>query len=385
MFLRLGPVWLLLALAVPSGVRAQFNYTTNDGTLTIVQYTGPGGDVVIPDTIQGLKVTSVGPQAFFQANTMTSLTFGTNVTMIQLNAVFQCPALTVVTIPQSVTNIGDGPFVDCKGLTTISLTGSNAFYVLSNGALLDKSQRYLIQFPCGLGGAYTISDIVTNTGEAFVGNSLISLEVNPANPIYASTNGVLFNKNFTWLLAYPGAAEGSYTVPNTVTEVASASFEFSSGVTSIIIGTNVTSIGYAAFYDSGALTSIIVNSNNAFYSTINGVLYDKAKTLLIQYPSGLPGTFSIPGTVLNIDDGAFGDAFGLTGVVIPDAVTNIGFEAFYSCIHLSSVTMGASVTSIQQAAFFYCPALQSITFPSRLTSLGLESFAGCQALTNACF
>ena len=149
MFFRLSPAWLLLALALPSGLQAQFNYTTNHGTLTIVQYTGPGGDVVIPDTINGLKVTSVGSQAFFQANTMTSLTFGTNMTSILLNAVFQCPALTTVSIPQSVTNIGDGPFVDCKGLTTISLTGSNAFYVVTNGALFNKSQRYLWSIRAG--------------------------------------------------------------------------------------------------------------------------------------------------------------------------------------------------------------------------------------------
>ncbi len=384
--LHLRTVWLLLLLAAaPVGVQAQFNYTTNNGTLTIVQYTGPGGDVVIPDTINGLKVTSVGSQAFFQANTMTSLTFGTNMTTILLNAVFQCPALTTVTIPQSVTNIGNGPFVDCKGLTTISLTDSNAFYVVTNGVLFNRSQSYLIEYPGGVGGTYTISDIVTNTGEAFIGNSLTSIAVNPTNAIYASTNGVLFNRNFKQLIAYPGAALGSYTVPNTVSTVVSASFEFCTGMTSVTMGTNVTSIGYAAFYDCSAMTSITVNPSNAFYTTTNGVLYDKTRTVLIQYPSGLPGTYVIPNTVSNISDGAFGDAFGLTSVVVPNGVTNIGFEAFYSCINLGSVTLGANVRTIQQAAFFYCPALNSIVFPSTLASLGFEAFADCQNLSSACF
>ena len=316
---------------------------------------------------------------------MTSLTFGANVTTIQLNAVFQCPQLATVSIPQSVTNIGDGPFVDCKALRTISLTGSNPFYVVTNGALFNKSQRYLIEYPGGVGGSYTISAIVTNTGEAFIGNSLTSIAVDPANPIYASNNGVLFNKNFTWLLAYPGAAPGSYTVPNTVSTILSASFEFSTGVTSVTMGTNVTSIGFAAFYDCGALTSIAVDPNNVFYSTPNGVLYDKAQTVLIQYPSGLLGSYVPANTATDIGDGAFGDAFGLTNVVIPQGVTNIGVEAFYSCINLSSVTLGANVSTIQQAAFFYCPALKSIVFPASLTSLGFEAFAGCQYLTNACF
>src|SRR6516162_2006877 len=130
LFLRLSTAWLLLlVVAWPASAQAQFTYTTNNGTITIVQYTGPGGEVVIPDTINGLEVTTVGSQAFFQANSMTSLTFGANVRTIEQNAVFQCPALATVNIPQSVTNIGDGPFVDCKGLTTMSLAASNPFYV----------------------------------------------------------------------------------------------------------------------------------------------------------------------------------------------------------------------------------------------------------------
>lgn len=379
-------VWLLSAVAVvPVGLQAQFTFTTNNGTITIVQYTGTGGAVVIPDTTNGLKVTTVGSQAFYQANAMTSLTFGTNVTSILQNAVFQCPALAAVSIPQSVTNIGDGPFVDCKGLTTISLSGSNAFYVVTNGVLFNKSQRYLIEFPGGVGGSYTISDIVTNTGEAFIGNTLTSIVVNAANTIYASTNGVLFDKSFTYLIAYPGAAVGSYTVPSTVSTVVSASFEYASGVTDVTMGTNVTSIGYAAFYDCSALTSITVNSSNAFYSTTNGVLYDKSKSVLIQYPSGLVGNYVVPSTVSSISDGAFGDAFGLTSVAIPDSVTNIGSEAFYSCINLGSVMLGRNVRTIQFAAFFYCPSLRSVIFPASVTNLGFEAFADCQNLTNACF
>ena len=385
-FLQVRTVWvLLLAMAGPMLAQAQYTYTTNNGTITIAQYTGPGGVVVIPDTINGLKVTAVGPEAFFQANTMSSLTFGTNMTTIQQNAVFQCPQLATVNIPQSVTNIGDGPFVDCKSLTTITLSGSNAFYVVMNGALFNKSQTYLIEFPGGVGGSYTISAIVTNTGEAFVGNSLNSIAVNPANPIYASTNGVLFDKNFIQLIAYPGAAAGSYTVPDSVSTVLSASFEFSTGVTRVTMGTNVTSIGYSAFYDSSALTAITVDENNAFYSTTNGVLYDKTRSVLIQYPSGLPGSYVVPDTVADISDGAFGDAFGLTNVVISDGVANIGLEAFYSCINLSNVRLGANLKTIQQAAFFYCPALQSVTFPPKVSSLGFEAFAGCLNLTNVCF
>ena len=51
---------LLLLLTLPAVVQAQFNYTTNNGTITITGYTGPGGAVAIPDTIDGLPVTRIG-------------------------------------------------------------------------------------------------------------------------------------------------------------------------------------------------------------------------------------------------------------------------------------------------------------------------------------
>jgi hypothetical protein len=128
-----------------------------------------------------------------------------------------------------------------------------------------------------------------------------------------------------------------------------------------------------------------VNATNNFYSTTNGVLFDKNKTLLIQYPSALPGSYVIPNTVTNIGVGAFGDAFGLTSVVIPNSVTNISFEAFYSCIALASVSIGNHVKNIEQDAFFFCPALSSIVIPGSVTNIGFEAFAGCQNLSSACF
>ena len=86
---------LLLACAT---VQAQFNCTTNQGAITITAYTGPGGTVVIPDTVHGLPVTSIGDSAF--AN---------------------CQSLTSVTIPNCLTNIGDSAFSYCRSLTTVAM------------------------------------------------------------------------------------------------------------------------------------------------------------------------------------------------------------------------------------------------------------------------
>ena len=91
---------------------------------------------------------------------------------------------------------------------------------------------------------------------------------------------------------------GSYTVPSNVTNIVSAAFEYSTGVTNVTMGTNVRSIGLFAFYDCPNLAAISVNSTNAFYSSTNGILFDKNKTTLIQYPIPIGGSYLVPATVV---------------------------------------------------------------------------------------
>jgi len=395
-------------LALPAATQAQFLFTTNDGTITITEYTGFGGDVTIPDTTNGLPITGIASDAFFKSEYVTSVEIGANVTTIGANAFFQCFSLASATIPASVTNIGAGPFVDCLSLTVISVDADNLHYVSPNNLLFNKTQTSLIQFPGGAVGTYTLPADVTNIGEAFIGNSLTAISVTAGNPYFSGTNGVLFNKNQTTLIEYPGAASGSYTVPRSVTTIASASFEYSTGVSAVTISNTVTDIGEYAFYDCSALTSISVDSSDVNYSSTNGVLFNKTQTQLIQYPTGLGGSYVIPGTVINIENGAFGDAINLTEVVIPESATSIGVEAFYSCegltnapignhvgiigtnafyscISLAGITIPNSVTNIEEYAFFYCPSLTSLIFGSGVASIGEQAFYACQGLTNVCF
>jgi hypothetical protein len=372
-------------LALPAVVQAQYIFTTNNGAITITQYTGAGGAVTIPNTINSYPVTIIASDAFLPNYSLTSVTIGTNVTTIGANAFFQCFNLTSVSIPASVTNIGLGPFYDCQNLTTISVSAANLYYTNVNQLLFNKTLTSLIQFPTGTGGSYTLPAAVTNIGEAFVGNILTAIPVNPANLYYTNVSGVLFSKDQTVLVSYPGGLAGSYTVPGTVTTIAGSAFEYSPSVASVTIGTNVTSIGYAAFFDCASLTAIMVNATNSFYSSTNGVLFDKNKTLLIQYPIAIGGSYIIPGTVLNLADGAFGDALSLTSVVIPNSVTNIGFETFYNCESLAGVSLGNHVINITADAFYYCPDLTAVVIPASVTSIGAYAFGDCQSLTSVCF
>ena len=142
-------VQVFLLLGAPGAVQAQFSYITNAGTITIIYpgYSGPSGAVTIPATINGLAVTSIGTNAFYNCNPMTSLTIPSNVTSIAYEAFeychnltnvvmsqgvrslgryafYQCYNLTSVTIPDTVTNIGEDTFYYCSSLTNVSIPSS---------------------------------------------------------------------------------------------------------------------------------------------------------------------------------------------------------------------------------------------------------------------
>ena len=114
----------LLLLALPVAVQAQFNYTTNNGTITITGYTGPGGAVTIPGTTNGLPVTSIGRTSFYDLTSLTNVTIPNNVTNIEAYAFGYCYELTSATIGKSVANIGDYAFSDCWRLTNVCFQGN---------------------------------------------------------------------------------------------------------------------------------------------------------------------------------------------------------------------------------------------------------------------
>jgi len=115
-------VLLALACTIPP-VHAQFDCTISDGKVTITGYSGSGGEVVIPDTIEGLPITSIGYGAFYQKGLVTSVTIPNSVISIETEAFRSCTSLTSVTIGNSVTTIGDGAFGACGGLGAVYFQG----------------------------------------------------------------------------------------------------------------------------------------------------------------------------------------------------------------------------------------------------------------------
>ena len=175
----------------------------------------------------------------------------------------------------------------------------------------------------------------------------------------------------------------SVTIPNSVTSIGARAFYSCSSLTSLTSPNSVTSIGRYAFLNCSSLTSIDVASENPNYCSVDGVLFNKDKTELIQYPIGNARTeYTIPCSVTSIGERAFGGCSSLTSITIPNSVTSIGDAAFLDCSSLTSVTIPNSVTSIGEVAFQACSGLTSVTIPNSVTSIGYLAFASCSKLTS---
>ena len=306
------------------GCTALSSVTIPDGVTTIGKYPFYGCSGLTLVTI-GNSVTSIGTSAFYGCTNLTSLTIGNSVTSIGTSAFYGCSALTTVTIPDSVTSISMLAFSQCSALTTVSI-GSG------------------------------IKSISTNAFSRC--SALTAIDVDTDNSLYASVDGILYDKDITTLIQCPLGKTGSVTIPN-----------------------SVTSIGTTALTGC-ALTAINVDTNNSLYSSIDGILYDKDITTLIQCPSGKAGSVTIPDSVTSIGNSAFSGCSGLTTLSIPDNVTSIGTRAFRDCTALTSVTIPDSVTNIGSNMFYGCTALTSVTIPDSVTSINGNTFYGCTALTS---
>ena len=188
---------------------------------------------------------------------------------------------------------------------------------------------------------------------------------------------------------YTGSG-GAVVIPKTidghpVTSIGYRALENHVTITSIAIPDSITNIGTQAFLYCIGLTAINVDSNNPYYASVNGVLYNKGITTLIEWPAGKI-TVTIPESVTSIADYAFSGCISITSVTIGNKVTSIGHNAFESCTSLYFVwIVGSGATRIGDNAFSDCTSLTSITIGPGVTSIGYFAFYYCTSLTAVIF
>lgn len=226
----------------------------------------------------------------------------------------------------------------------------------------------------------TIPSTVTSIGyDTFLGcTSLENIVVDSENKNYISEDGVLFNKSKTELIQYPAAKSGvSYTIPSSVSKIDGCAFKYTQNVKTINVPQQTTSIAAGAFSNSVNLEAINVDENNSDYSSEDGVLFNKGKTLIFAYPSGKSDTsYAVSENVTAIKAQAFSGCKNLISVSLSDNVNTMGTSVFSSCTNLTEVVLSENLSWIQGSTFSNCTSLKSVKIPSDVDTIYSSAFSG---------
>ena len=384
-------------------------YTIGENNEIIIESWGDGENIVIPGSesiVDGQLVdggdyteTSIADNAFTGNSTVKTVTLPDTIKSIGDNAFQKCSNLTTVNLPDGLTEIGEGAFNRCGKLTdivlpdTLTTIGPEAFFLCQS-----------------ITGTLNIPASVTTIGRsALVYLGIIEFTVDGDNPNYTALDGILYNKNFTTLVAYPTSkATNNYVMRESVTTVEWSAFRYAKNLTGTLtlspklttimnnafhgcinlsgtlsIPASVTYIGEGPFTECRFTEYIIEGGNNSYYAVEDGVLYNADKTTLIQFPTEKTAhNFTLPDSVKTIGAEAFVKCNGLTGeIVLPENITTIGGSAFYRCDSFTSITLPASLNTINSSAFYYCASLNTIRVEcSTISSNGPDAFIGCDNL-----
>ena len=363
-----------------------------------------GGWVVAVDLADG--ITEIPYHAFYKCNQLTTVEIPASVTDMGKNDVFEgCSKLESITVADGNDNFfvedgvlygyakgDDGNKIDDEFIALICPPGKSGSVTLKDGTVEIESSAFEgctkltgVTLNEGLtrigsnafGGCSSLQDVTLPATLTSLGNGvfngcvgLTSLAVADGNADYSAEDGVLYDKGQTELLLYPAAkSDADFTVPDSVTHIASYAFQGARHLKTVTAG-NLTSIESSAFTNCEALTSFTAASLSevefqAFYGCSNLETF----------------TLTDADSLTTIGGSAFNRCSNLTAAPIAGA-TSIEEGAFQDCTALTSLSFcETGNVSIGKNAFSGCTGLTELTFPASVTFIGYSAFGGCNQVT----
>lgn len=272
---------------------SESDFTVASGVIT--KYKGNGGEVVIPATINGQAITSIGKEAF-KGSAVTAVTVPAGVTTLDYGAFQDCSKLTSVTLPDSLLSLGYGCFMSCTSLTTITLPES--LNAIGNYAFSASNNLKTVH----------LGSSITALGEGVFYNcsALQSMDI----PLSCTTIGKDTFRSCTSL--------HTVTLPRTLTYIGESAFRSCSSLKSVVIPNAVTTMAGYAFAYCSSLESVILSQG---LTSIETDMFSGCSSLK---------TMSITSNITSIGKSAFQDCTGLEQIYVPTTVEKIGMYVFSS-------------------------------------------------------
>ena len=286
------------------GVGEMYNYQSNKYS-PFYEFQG-----IIKKIIVSLGVTSIGNRAFFACGNIDSIDLPDSISTIGSEAFLGCNSLKKIIIPNSVTTIKSYAFSSCSSLMAVKLSNS------------------IVSFPEYLFAYCT---------------ELQSIEI----PNSVTTMGAYAFKSCTSL--------SLINIPDSITKIGYQAFDSCCALDTVKIGKNATSLS-DIFKDCNKLTNITVDECNEKFSSENGVLYNKNKSVLIKYPAYKKDT----------------------EFIVPESVIEIDCSAFAYCRFLEKITITKNVKYIRRLAFEYCESLRILNIEGKIDEIGGDAFSVCR-------
>ncbi len=288
----------------------------------------------------GNNVKEIGQKAFYQCYSLKEIRIPNSTTVIDKYAFYSCSNLQYVILGDNITSIGDYAFYNCISISSINIPnsvlsiGNRAFNKCKSLAYLEIGNGVTSIGECSFAGCQSLENIVIPNNVTLIGNGAFMDCTN----IQDATIGIGIT-NISNLL-FSGCTQLSNVIlPDSLTSIGSNVFAYCTSLKSISIPKGVKSIDDYAFLYCTGLYRITVDKDNEYYSNDEyGVLFDKEKTELIQYPASMLLSFYyIPSGVTNISCAAFACCKTLKTLIIPKSVYNVSVGAFLECANLMDV------------------------------------------------
>lgn len=274
--------------------------------------------VEIPNTVESIGVASFGGCGF------SHLTIPNSVKEI-FHWAFHRSALQEVEIPNSVAKIGNNAFDQCVSLESCKLPISINY--LAEGTFKDCT-------------------------------SLTSIDL-PSSVIYIGEHAF---ENCTALK--------DIDLSNNILKIDYYAFGGCTNLLRINLPQNLKQLNNYAFMNCSSLEAIVSHNMSNHFISIDGVLFNKQKTILIKYPEAKKGrTYTIPNGVEHIGIYALSKCSNLEEVILSDTVIEIGDMAFLGSKNLSKIHMSENLKIIGESLFDGCISLKEITIPSNVKEI----------------
>ncbi len=346
--------------------------------------------ITIPSSVEinemEISVTSIGYEAFYNCDYLTSIEIPNSVTSIGYRAFYDCDYLTSIEIPNSVTSIGEAAFSYCHYLTSIEIP--NSVTSIGNSAFSGCSNLTSIEIPNSVTSigysafsyCYKLTSIEIPNSVTSIGNrvffscyNLETMTVDESNTVYDSRencNAIIETETNTLI----SGCMNSF-IPNGVTSIGDNAFSRCYNLTSIEIPNSVTSIGISAFSDCDYLTSIeipnsVTSIENYAFSGCSAL-----ETMSVEEGNSVYDSRENCNAIIKTETNTL--VSGCKSSIIPNSVTSIGISAFSGCSELTSIEIPNSVTSIGDSAFSECYSLTNIEIPNSVSYIGNYAFSGC--------